>query len=163
MTDERIIGEIKDYDSFTACLRRWIKQVGTTYADIDAIAGLPSNYLSKLISTTPVRSFSRMSLGSTLQAMGLKLLVAIDHEQLEAMKPRYTVSKRPASESMPATKLPVKPRKLHNPLVGNPGLAALYAHRRAVMLTPQRRRALARHAAKIRWQRERAKDAAPSL
>jgi hypothetical protein len=60
-----------------------------------------------MIAATPVRSFSRMSLGATLGALCLKRLVVVDGEKLAAMRPRYTVRKKQgahANDAMPTTK-----------------------------------------------------------
>jgi hypothetical protein len=147
---ERVIGEVRSYDQFTQVLRAWVT-ANTTYECINDIAGFPGNYLSKMISATPVRSFSRMSLGSTLAAMGLKLLVAVDVEQLDKMRPRFTPRKKNASDAMLARKSRAKLAKVRNPLAENSALAAFYAHRRATMQTPQTRRRIARAAALARW------------
>jgi hypothetical protein len=148
---ERIIGEVRSYSQFAQILRAWVAANDTTYETIGAIAGLPDRYLAKMIAATPVRSFSRMSLGSTLAAMGLKLLVAVDVEQLDKMRPRFTPRKKNASDAMLARKSRAKPAKGRNPLVANGALAAFYAHRRATMQTPQTRRRIARAAALARW------------
>jgi hypothetical protein len=148
MGEQRVIAEVRGYDEFTAALRGWIRECGTTYECINEIAGLPGNYLAKMISATPVRSFSRVSLGATLGALGVKLLLVVDHEKLAAMVPRFEPRKKDTSERIRA------PRR--SPLQGNSELAAFYARRRATLQSPQRRRALARKAIRIRWQRAKA-------
>jgi hypothetical protein len=149
---DRIIAEIRGYAEFTAALRAWVLHLGTNYESIGELAGLQSGYLAKLISSTPIRSFSRMSLDTTLAAMGLKLLLVPDVERLEAMRLRLAVRSRfgrkPTSAEIPAQK--------PTPLRGNPALAAFYAHRRAALQSPQRRRKIARKAIRIRWNRARA-------
>jgi hypothetical protein len=150
MTSARVIAEIRAYPEFTAALRAWIAELGTTYESVNELAGLQDGYLAKLIASTPIRSFSRVSLGNTLGALGVKLLLVVDDERLAAMRPRYTVSKRHASSGMPAVKPPAKSR-VHTPLAGNPALAAFYAYRRAAILPQWRRKAIARKAARIRW------------
>jgi hypothetical protein len=143
---DRVIAEVRDYAGFTAALRAWITKLNTNYECINDIAGLPSGYLAKLISATPVRSFSRISLGSTLGAMGLKLLLAVDHEKLAAMRPRYLPRSnlgRHANDAMP--------RKEPHYLRGNSAYMRFLRHRGVLALSPPRRRALARHAARVRW------------
>jgi hypothetical protein len=153
--NERVIGEVRTYDDFTRLLRAWIMELGTTYECIGEVAGLQAGYLAKLIAATPIRSFSRMSLASTLGAMGVKLLLVVDTERLAAMQPRYEPRKKHTSGAIPAQK--------RTPLARNSALAALYAHRRVLLQSPRRRRAIARKAIRIRWQRERAKGAGPAL
>ena len=153
MAEQRVIAEVRDYQGFTEALRAWIAELGTTYEAIGDIAGLQSGYLAKMIAATPVRSFSRMSLGNTLAALGVKLQLVVDHEKLAALKPRYTVRKHHTSGALPAQK--------KTPLRGNSALAAFYAHRRAQLQTPRRRRQIARKAIRLRW--ARAKASAPAL
>jgi hypothetical protein len=149
---ERVIAEVRDYDGFTAALRAWIVANNTTYESVNDICGFPGNYLSKMISRSPARSFSRMSLGNTLAGLGLKILLAVDAEKLAAMRPRYEPRKKHTSGGVRAEK--------KTPLRGNPTLAAFYAHRRALLQSPQRRRAIARKAIRIRWNRARAAEGA---
>jgi len=145
----RIIAEVRGYDEFTAALRAWIAELGTTYECIDELAGLQERYLAKMIAATPVRSFSRMSLAATLGALCLKLLVVVDGEKLAAMRPRYTVRKKQgahANDAMPT-------RKTHY-LRGNSGYMSCLRHK-GVLILSRRRRAIARHAAVTRWRQVR--------
>jgi hypothetical protein len=41
----RIIAEVRGYDEFTAALRAWIAELGTTYECIDELAGLQERHL----------------------------------------------------------------------------------------------------------------------
>ena len=145
---ERIICEVRDYSQFTEGLRAWLAELRISYETANEIAGLQPNYLSKMIAKSPVRSFSRVSLGSTLGALGLKLLLAVDAEKLAAMAPRYTVRKKDTSGRVPAQKKTL--------LRGNPELARFYAHRRALLQSPKRRKAIARKAIRIRWRHVKA-------
>jgi len=49
---------------------------------------LPLRYCSKLFSPLPVKHIGSASLGPLLGALGLRLVVEIDHEQFERMKSR---------------------------------------------------------------------------
>jgi hypothetical protein len=143
---DRVIAEIHDYDGFTAALRAWIADNRLSYERVGDLAGLHSGYLAKMISRTPVRSFSRLSLGATLGALGLKILRAVDHEKLAAMKPRYIQRSnlgRHANDAMP--------RKESHYLRGNSAYMRFLRHRGVLALSPPRRRALARRAALARW------------
>jgi hypothetical protein len=150
MGEQRVIAEVRDYNGFTAGLRAWIAELGTTYESVNDLVGLAPNYLAKMISRSPTRSFSRMSLGNTLAGLGLKILLVVDAEKLAEMRPRYAVRKKQkhTSAAIPAQK--------STPLRGNPELARFYAHRRVLLQSPQRRRAIARRAIRIRWRRAKA-------
>jgi hypothetical protein len=146
MSEPHIIAEVREYSEFTAALRAWIVELGTNYECVGGLAGLPDRYLAKLISATPVRNFSRVSLGATLGALCLKLLVAVDAERLEAMQPRYTVRSimgRRADDDMPR-------RKPHH-LRGNSQYMRILRQKGVLILSRQRRQQIARHAAAVRW------------
>jgi hypothetical protein len=57
--------------------------------------------------------------------MGLKLLLAVDAEKLAQMRPKYAERKKHSSGAIPAQK--------PTPLRGNPEVAKMYAHRRALL------------------------------
>jgi hypothetical protein len=146
MADDRVIAEIRTYEEFTAALRAWVRELGVSYETVGEIAGLQDGYLAKMISRTPVRSFSRMSLGSTLAALCLKLQVVVDTEKLVAMRSRYMVRKKQgghADEGMP--------RKESHYLRGNSGDMSMLRHRGLLVISPRRRRQIARIAARERW------------
>jgi hypothetical protein len=146
MNDGRVIAEIRGYDEFTAALRAWIGELNTNYECIGELAGLQDRYLNTLLAKTPVRSFSRMSLGATLGALGLKILLAVDAEKFAEMRPRYLPRSnlgRHANDGMP--------RKEPHYLRGNSAYMRLLRHKGVLTLSPARRRALARHAARVRW------------
>jgi hypothetical protein len=142
----RIIATVTDYDGFTAALRKWIYELDTTYECVNDLAGLQSNYLVKLISRTPVRGFSRMSLSSTLGALCLRLQIVVDTEKLAKMKPRYVPRRKHACDDAC--------NENRRSLRFNANLAQIFAHRRALILPPARRKAIAQIAARARWRSE---------
>ena len=139
-----VIAEIREYGDFTAAIRKWILELDTTYECIDEIAGLQDRYLSKLIQKSPVRNFGPGTLSCVLGALGVKLLLAIDTEQLAKLRPRYVPRRKHACGRMLAM-------KRHNSLRFNAKLAQLLAHRRTLLLTPSQRKEIARKAARLRW------------
>ena len=149
MPTNNIIAEIRSYSDFTAALRAWIATNNTTYESINAIAGLQDGYLAKMIAATPVRSFSRISLGATLGALGVKLLLVVDAEKLAAIRPQFTPRKKNALNSMLSERVPVK--RPYAAFRGNPVLAKMLHDQWMVRSTPQRRRKIAAKAAKARW------------
>jgi hypothetical protein len=152
----RIVAEILTYDDFLAALRAWIYELDTNYSCISDLAGLQDGYLGKLLAHTPSRNFGRTSLGSVLGALGLKLLLVTDDEKLRAMRPRYVRRKKHASDDA----CNQKSRSLRF----NASLASLLGHRRALILSPARRKAIAQTAARARWgNRVRAESEAPPV
>jgi hypothetical protein len=145
MGEPHVIAEIREYGEFTAGIRKWILQVGTNYACVNDLAGLQDGYLHKLIAESPIRNFGPLSLGPTLGALGLKLLLVIDAERLAKMRSRYVARKKHAhaDDLMPT-------KKVHY-LRRNSEFMRLLRLRGVLKISPRRRRELARHAAKCRW------------
>jgi len=156
MAEQRILAEIRGYDEFTAALRAWIEELGTNYECIGELAGLQSGYLAKMIASTPIRSFSRMSLGAVLGALCLRLRLEVDTERLEQMRslyvPRSSMGRHAVSAMHPQGNA-VKPR--FSMFRGNPELSRLLHQRWMVMSSPRRRRRIARAAARERWANRR--------
>ena len=148
MGEPRVIAEISEYDEFTAAIRKCIYELDTNYECVEELSGIQDHYLAKLIAKSPVRGFGPATLGPTLGALGLKLLLAVDSEKLAKMRRRFTPRRKHTSGAVLAEK--------KTPLRGNSELAALYAHRRALLQSPALRRQIARKAIRIRWERARA-------
>jgi hypothetical protein len=149
---DRIIAEVTDYDGFVAAIRRWIAVLGTTHEAVGSLAGLPDRYLNTLLST-PVKSFSRVSLAPTLSALGLRLQLVVDSERLAAMRSRYTarsnLGRKPAVSSMQSQQKAAK--RPFSIFRGNPEMAKMLHARWMLQSTPTRRKRIARAAALARW------------
>ena len=142
----RIIAEVTTYHVFTAAIRQWIAELDTNYACVNDLAGLQDGYLSKLIARSPIRNFGPTSLSPVLGALCLKLLLVVDSEKLAKMRPRYVKRKKHAcNDACDET------RENRRSLRFNPRLAQILGHRRALLLSAQRRKAIAQIAARARW------------
>src|SRR6516164_1004632 len=139
----RIIAEVTTYHGFTAAIRQWIAELDTNYACVNDLAGLQDGYLSKLIARSPIRNFGPLSLGPTLGALGLKLLLVIDTESLAKIRPRLIKRKKHASDDASDGN--------RRSLRFNSKLAHVFAHRRALLQSPETRKQIARKAARVRW------------
>jgi hypothetical protein len=151
----RIIATVVDYSGFVSAIRSWIAQVGVSYETVEHVSGIQPGYLTKLICSTPTRSFSRVSLGATLGALCLRLQLVVDEERLAQMQPRFTARKKQphADDGMPR-------KKIHY-LRGNSTYMSALRHKGVLILSPRRRRALARHAAAVRWKNARKSGGQP--
>jgi hypothetical protein len=153
---DRVIAEVTDYDGFVAAIRQWIAALDTTHEAVGSLAGLPDRYLNTLLSTTPVKSFSRVSLAPTLSALGLRLQLVVDSERLAAMRSRYTarssLGRKPAVSSMQSQQKTAK--RPFSIFRGNPELAKMLHARWMLQSTPSRRKRIARAAALARWRNE---------
>jgi hypothetical protein len=85
---------VTDYLGLVTALRRRIVELGTGMESVDAVAGLPNGYASKLLSRNNKTSLGRVSMGPLLGALGLKLAVLPDDEALakviDRLPPRGT-------------------------------------------------------------------------
>jgi hypothetical protein len=68
--------EVGSYARLVEELRDRLCEIGTTFAGVDQLAGLPDRYAQKLLGHEPVRSMGAISLFPVLQALGLRLLLA---------------------------------------------------------------------------------------
>jgi hypothetical protein len=148
MTEPRILAECRDYAQLVRAIRTWIAELGTAGETIDDVAGLPLRYTMKLLAPVPVKGIGRTSLGPLLGALGLKLVVAVDHEVLARIRHRL-VARHHASCPMLAVG---KPRKQHFSVFrGNSDLARALRQGQVLKTSRRRRRSIAREAAQARW------------
>jgi hypothetical protein len=66
-----------------------------TCETLDALAGWPLGYSSKLLAAEPVKNLDWSSFGDALGAFGKMLLMVDDPEQIERVKNRWTPRERP--------------------------------------------------------------------
>jgi hypothetical protein len=144
--------EVRDYAQLIRAIRSWIAELGTAGETIDDVAGLPLRYTMKLLAPVPVKGIGRTSLGPLLGALGLKLVVAVDHEQLERIRHRL-IARHHASTAMLAQG---KPRNRHYlAFKGDPDIARIFVAHRVLSQSPRQRSTVARIAAKARWAKVR--------
>jgi hypothetical protein len=152
LENERMGGlpiEVRDYAQLVRAIRTWIAELGTAGETIDDVAGLPLRYTMKLLAPVPVKGIGRTSLGPLLGALGLKLVVAVDHEVLARIRHRL-IPKHHASQGLLATGM----RRKHKFPKG-PEFARLMRSRQLLSQSPRHRSSIARIAAKARWAKVR--------
>lgn len=79
---------VVDYAGLVTALRQRIVELGTGMESVDAVAGLPARYTSKLLSRNYRSSLGQVSLGPILGALGLKLALLHDDEALARVRHR---------------------------------------------------------------------------
>jgi hypothetical protein len=84
----RIRAEASDYKSLLDALRARAQQLGITRIEIDDIGGLTNGYASKLLSPAPMKYVGRASLGPLLGALGIKLIIVEDEDQMRRIEKR---------------------------------------------------------------------------
>ena len=77
--DLQIVGEAREYLELIDALRAWFYgELKGTSLSIDAYAGLPDGFFNKVIAAMPTKRPSLPTLLLILQAMGLKVILAVD-------------------------------------------------------------------------------------
>jgi len=157
-TNERRLAVVHDYAGLMDALRSRVRELNTTLAAVDELAGLQGNYTSKLLAPVPIRAIGPVSLGPLLQSLGLALVVVEDLKALKRVEARLTKRRRPArnaSDDRHSVLTTKKPRK--RPRFPNgPEFASFMNARRTLKLDPSQRSAIARKAAQARWARVKA-------
>jgi hypothetical protein len=154
MTD-RIIAECRDYLSFIQGLRARLAELKMTYETLDVIAGWTDTYSTKLLAPEPTKHFGPMSFDAVLGSTAVKILLIEDPVALKRIlnNRHYTKRKMPDLPSM-------RPVGKHGHVVHRithenmKQLSFLGNQARMLKLSPKRRRALARRAARVRWRRK---------
>jgi hypothetical protein len=149
MAAPRIIAEVHDYQGLVCALRARINELAVRAEDIDALAGLPQRYCSKLLCPRAVRNLGKTSLGLLLATLGLKLQVVLDEGGVfQQVRSRLVSVKR--TNRLMQTEGKRRQRRGFR----FDGVTGRLARARGVlMLSRRRRRWIARNAARCRWSR----------
>lgn len=134
---------IRGYDDLHAALRARAEELLLSRQTVDEVAGLTAGYAAKLLAPKPMKILGPMSFGSLLGALGLKLVVV---EDAEAMA-KYAHNRVERTENM------VRAVSRHWVITANflRTIQSKGGIARAKSLSPYKRRAIARKAAKARW------------
>ena len=156
----RMIATASHYAGLLDVIRARVAELGITHETLDTIAGLPAGYASKLLCNPPKRRLGPTTMFNVLEALGLKSSFFEDPETLARVRSRLTKRRRPRVRTGAAHRRGVTIYLLPDFLrqIGSKGGAATSAK-----LTPQQRRESAQRAARARWSKARAIDAAPAI
>src|SRR5262249_42058212 len=118
------------------------------YETIDDVAGLPSRYTAKLLAHAPMRTLGRVSLGPTLQCLGMTLVAVEDLSALKRIESRLSKRRR-SPQDAGCDMLAAKVRKRHRFPRGSDHARIMRA-RQILQQSPADRSAIARKAARAR-------------
>jgi hypothetical protein len=76
----REIAHVKGYDDLIEAIRTRLSELNGTVLAVDTVAGLPSGYTGKLLGAKRVKRYGLTSLGPTLEALGVRLIMVADGE-----------------------------------------------------------------------------------
>lgn len=85
---------IFDYTGLVEAIRERVDELGLTRLEVDHLAGLQSGYAGKILSRKHIRHLGMVSLGSTLGAIGCRLILVEDPDQTALIKTRMTPRER---------------------------------------------------------------------
>jgi hypothetical protein len=132
------------YDGLVQAFRQRAEQRRIAISgDIHAIAGIPANYLGKLLAPSQLKRIGARSLGPVLGALALKLVVTEDEQALQAYGSRIPIRKESAVHST-AVHIVLSRRFFQK--IGAKGGANSRKN-----MTPPKASRLARRAALARW------------
>lgn len=153
----RIVAVIGDHNGLLEAIRRRIEELNLSHETVEHLAGLQSGYLSKVIADPPPKRMSPFTQFLILQALGLRVRLEEDPELIEKIRGRW--SKRKLRKSM-RTAVSMD-RVIHLPPDFMRRISRMGCEARMRKLSPERRSALARHAAMARWRKARGEEPTP--
>jgi len=94
--------EIRQYSDLILVLRTRADELQLSRETIDAIAGLPERYASKVLSLRGVRRIGMQTLGPLLAALGMKLIAVEDEAAMKRNQSQYVKRDDPHTRSAKA-------------------------------------------------------------
>lgn len=89
---EQPLAIVRTTDDLREVFRRRVAELNISLETLDALAGLPTRYSSKVLGLQPTRRFGQISFEALLGALGLMLLVVEDPEALRRVQHRLAAA-----------------------------------------------------------------------
>jgi hypothetical protein len=157
MSEPRQLGIARDADQLVAILRARAAELGLSLTSADDVAGLCRGYTQKILAGT--RFLGRTSVGPVVQTLGVMIAVLEDPDTLQRNTARVERrTKGPELGSVRAIRTQARPAWLFTP-----SRAKEAAKIRWENVTAKARSRICRRAARARWAKRRASDAAGAL
>jgi len=144
---------IRSMPELIAGLRESVHERGVAFQTVDAIAGLPDRYTSKVLGPTPVKNIGPISLEGILGATGKALVLVDDPEQMKRVKGRWTPRKRPLKAPLLAVALSID--NLDAQIRERMRMLGSMGGKKGGSKGGKRRAKLMSHAARMRWSKEK--------
>jgi hypothetical protein len=142
----------RSYHDLRRAIVDWCERIGMSRAELDLKADLAEGHSGKLLAPRAIKKFGAVSLGRVLAAAGLVLIVAVEPEADDVdvdLRERVAAA---ASGSASERTHGQRPGEHWRSIKGT-AWARRMNGRRALKLSPARRREIARQAAQARWRR----------
>lgn len=149
------LATIRTYDELHAALRARAEALQVTRLSMDEVAGLPSGYSGKVLSPSQVKLIGKHSLGALLGVLGVMLVLTEDPEAFARFAARVEKRRAHANHGMLTTK-----RRGFAGSFGDSEWGKSARNMWLIKSKPRQRQRIARHAAKVRWAKHRARLAA---
>lgn len=159
MTEPRVLARFTEYRDLLDGIRAWVRENRLAHNTIDEVAGYAERYTQKLIGSQPVKDIGFSSLAPLLGAIGLKLWLVVDDEQLGRLqnrrhfKPSQWHEKRAANDKVPTTK--TRSNKARKQFTGNTKYMSMLRLRALTMMTAKERSQSASKAARAKGKKLR--------
>jgi hypothetical protein len=149
-----VLAVAQSLDELIAALRKRVDQLGLSWESLNALCGvLPEHIRPKKQGNS--RTLGRMSFGTVLGALGLKLVVVEDRDDaLAKVRSRLMARDRDNAHAMGTYTWPPRIKGPADNVFAVCGRAGGYA--RAAALTPKQRVKISRAAIRARWSKARA-------
>ena len=92
MTEQHPLAIVRTTDDLRQLFRQRVAYLGISLETLDAIAGLPTRYSSKLLALEPSRAMGPISFEALLGALGLMLVALEDAEALRRVQHRLAAA-----------------------------------------------------------------------
>jgi hypothetical protein len=92
MTEQHPLAIVRTTDDLRQLFRQRVAYLGISLETLDAIAGLPTRYSSKLLSLEPTKHMGPISFEALLGALGLMLVALEDAEALRRVQHRLAAA-----------------------------------------------------------------------
>jgi hypothetical protein len=151
----KVLAVVDGYGSLHAALRSRREELNISCETVDRAARLTRAHASKLLAPQPLKKAGWETLSFLLPALGARLILAEDPQALAQLKKFSTRVVKTPARSVPwgrSGKQTVVSMRFVKRIARNGGEA------RARVLSPARKRAIARKAAKARWRKPKLVD-----
>lgn len=93
------LGTVRDYDDLVAVIRARMIELDVTLATVDHVAGLPTNYASKLLGPKRSKRMGIIAFGAIMGALGIQFIVVEDANALARVRNRLVKRRKRLPQS----------------------------------------------------------------
>lgn len=148
----RIIATARSYGELLEAFRARVEELDIARKTLDQLAGLPDGYSGKVFAPVPCKSLGPTSMGLLMMALGLRLDVLVDDAAYIRVMGGSTPTRKVNNGGRPTSDRLTKKHQLR---VGDSEWGRVMAARRMLLLSPSKRRQIARIARRVQLGKSR--------